>query len=149
MHAIQKELLVEASQETAFNVFTGKMGLWWPKTHHIGTSPMVDAIVEPKPDGRWYSTHEDGSEMIIGKVLTWDPYGKLVLAWQVNGQFTYDPALITEVELNFIPESPTTTRIKFEHRDMDKLMGGEKVIEDMERGWWYILNLYKEVTNAT
>jgi len=87
--------------------------------------------------------------MIIGKVMTWDPYGKLVLAWQVNGQFTYDPALITEVELNFIPESPTTTRIKFEHRDMDKLMGGEKVIEDMERGWWYILNLYKEVTNAT
>lgn len=148
MQSIRKELLVEASQEIAFNVFTGKMGLWWPKTHHIGTSPMVDSIVEPKTDGRWYSTHEDGSEVNIGKVLAWDPNGRLVLAWQVTGQFKYDPSIITEVELNFIPEGPTTTRVKFEHRDIDKLTGGEKVIENMDGGWWFILNQYKEVANA-
>ncbi len=27
-------------------------------------------------------------------------------------------------------------------------MGGAKVIQDMDQGWGYIMNLYKEVTDA-
>ncbi|MFC0518047.1 SRPBCC family protein [Mucilaginibacter angelicae] len=147
MQPIRKELLVEAAQETAFNVFTQQMDLWWPKTHHIGSCAMTAAVLEPKPDGRWYTVHEDGSEANVGKVLTWDPYGRLVLAWQINGNFKYDPELVTEVEVNFITEGPKTTRVKFEHRNLDKLLGGEKVIADMDQGWGHIMNLYKAVAD--
>ena len=148
MQPIRKELILQVPQEMAFNVFTREIDLWWPKTHHIGSSPMKEAVLEPKPAGRWYSIHEDGSEANVGKVLAWDPFNRVVLAWQINGNFKYDPELISEVEVCFIPEGPKTTRVTLEHRDLDKLMGGEKVIQDMDKGWGYIMNLYKEVTYA-
>lgn len=147
MHLIKKELLVKASQETAFRVFTERIGDWWPKSHHIGKTPMTNTILEQKPEGRWYSTHEDGTECTIGKVLEWDPYGRVLIAWQVNGNFQYDPGLISEIEVLFHAEAPGLTLVTMEHRDLEKLAGGAKVIDDMDNGWGYILNLYKQLAD--
>jgi hypothetical protein len=144
IESIRKDLLVEASQETAFKVFTEKMDLWWPRTHHIGKSPMTELVLESGINGRWYSRHEDGSEQDVGYVLTWDPYDLLVLAWQINGNFQFDPTLVTEVEVLFIVEAPEKTRIKFEHKNMERL-GGGKAVESMDEGWGKILELYKSV----
>jgi hypothetical protein len=144
---ISKTLLVQASQETAFRVFTQHIDQWWPKTHHVGQCPMVESVLEQQQGGRWFSRHEDGSEVEIGKVLTWDPYTQVILAWQINGNFQYVPELITEVEVNFIAEGPKTTRVELAHRDLQKLMGGSKVIGQMDEGWGMILNLYKEVAD--
>ena len=145
IESIRKELLVEVSQETAFKVFTEKMDLWWPRTHHIGKSPMTELVLEPKLNGRWYSRHEDGSEQNVGYVLTWDPHDRLILAWQVNGNFQFDPNLITEVEVLFIVEAPGTTLVKFEHKNLERL-GGGKAVESMDEGWGKILELYKNQT---
>ncbi len=144
---IKKEILVEASQQTAFEVFTRQMGHWWPKTHHIGKSPMTDCVLEPNNGGRWYSRHDDGSEADNGYVLNWDPYARVVLVWQIDGNFQYKPDLITEVEINFIPESPEHTRVTLEHRNLDKLLGGAKVIASMDEGWGLILNMYKKIAD--
>jgi len=142
---INKELQVNASQETCFNVFTQRMDAWWPKAYHVGACPMRNAVLEAKPGGRWYSAHADGSEVNIGKVLTWNPYGLLVLAWQIDGNFQYDPNLTTEVEVQFIAESATSTLIKFAHRNLEKLSGGAKVVEGMDQGWGDIMQLYKGI----
>ena len=142
---IKKELVLEASQETCFNVFTRKMDSWWPKTHHVGSTPLLETVLEPKPEGRWYTKHEDGSEMTVGYVLTWDPYGLLILNWQIDSNYHCDPELRTDVVVRFIAEGPTRTRIRFEHRDLDKLGGGAKVITDMDEGWGMILLLYKNL----
>ncbi|SHM40618.1 SRPBCC family protein [Mucilaginibacter sp. OK098] len=142
---IKKELLVEASQATAFKVFSEQMDLWWPRTHHIGKSPMTEQVLEPGPNGRWFSRHEDGSEANIGHVLQWDPNGLLVLAWKINGDFQYDPELLTEVEVQFIPQGPKTTTVKFEHKNLNRLTG-PKVVESMDKGWSDILELYKNIT---
>jgi hypothetical protein len=56
-NSVYKEVQVNASQETAFEVFTQKMDLWWPKTHHVGSCPMVESVLEGKKGGRWYSKH--------------------------------------------------------------------------------------------
>jgi uncharacterized protein YndB with AHSA1/START domain len=143
---IKKEVLVAASQETAFNVFTQKMDLWWPRTHHVGSCPMTETVLEPGINGRWYSKHEDGSEVNVGQVLVWDPFSRLMLNWQINGDFQYTPTLRSEVEVQFIAEGPKQTRVKFEHRDLDQLTGGAKVIESMDEGWGLIMSLYKNVT---
>jgi hypothetical protein len=34
-----------------------------------------------------------------------------------------------------------------EHRDLEKLAGGAKIIEDMDNGWGFILNLYKQIAD--
>lgn len=141
--SIKKELTVEATQQTAFEVFTNKMDLWWPRSHHIGTSDMTEVVVEPYVNGRWYTKHTDGSEANVGYVLTYQPYDLFVLAWQINGDFKCNPDLITEVVVEFIPEGPNTTRVKFEHKDLQKL-GNGKTVESMDQGWGTMMELYKK-----
>ena len=148
MNTINKEVLVAASQETAFRVFTENINRWWPKSHHVGKFPMKEMILEGHAGGRWFSRHEDGTEVKVGYVRTWDPFAHLVLIWQIDGNFQCDPDLISEVKVHFIPEGPKTTRVTLEHGDLDKLMGGAKVIESMDQGWGMIMNLYKEVADA-
>jgi len=149
MQPIRKEVLVEASQETAFQVFTERMDLWWPKSHHVGKTPVVESVLEPGSKGRWFTRHEDGSEVNVGYVLVWEPFGRLVLVWQIDGNFHCNPRIHSEVEVIFSSEGPQMTRVKLEHRDLEQLMGGAKVIEDMDLGWGYILDLYVGVTNKT
>ena len=145
MESIKKEVVVEASQETSFKVFTEKIDQWWPKELHVGKAPLGESILEAGPAGRWYSTHEDGSDVTIGYILTWDPFSRLILAWQIDGNFIYDPNLVSEIEVNFIVEGPTRTRVKMEHRDLEKLRGGVKVIDQMDEGWGYILSRYQKL----
>lgn len=138
---IKKQLTVSAPIEKAFRVFTANMSTWWPKQHHIGKSPLEQCIIEPKLEGRWYEVCEDGSECNWGKVLAWEPPQRLVLAWQLNSKFEYDPALITEVEVRFVALSPTQTRVDFEHRNLDRL-GNVGTIKEMDGGWGMILDQY-------
>ena len=140
--SIKKEFTVAASQKTAFDVFTQKMDLWWPRSHHIGSADMTEMVVETHVGGRWYSKHADGSEANCGHVLIYQPYDLFVLAWQINADFKCAPDLVTEVAIEFIPESTSTTRIRFEHKDLHKL-GNGKVVESMDGGWGMILQLYK------
>ncbi|HXO77508.1 MAG TPA: SRPBCC family protein [Puia sp.] len=141
--SITKELIVETSQANAFTVFTGNMDSWWPRTHHIGKTPMTELVLEPGVNGRWFSRHEDGSEVDIGYVLVWQPYDVLVLAWQVNAKFEYAPEIVTEVEVQFIPNGPQTTLVKLEHKNLTRL-GEGKHVDGMDEGWGMILQLYKK-----
>ncbi len=85
LDSVRKALMVEASAERAFRVFTEKLGAWWPvATHHIGKVPARTVMIEPREGGRWYEQGEDGSECNWGRVLVWDPPRRLVLAWQIT-----------------------------------------------------------------
>lgn len=104
----------------AFDVFTSRMGTWRPKEHHIGKTPFVDIVVEPRIEGRWYERCEDGSECQWGRVLAWEPPARLVLAWQLDTTFQFNPQLVTEVEVRFTSLDASSTRIDFEHRNLDR-----------------------------
>ncbi len=145
MISIAKELTVEAPQDVTFRVFTEEMDSWWPRSHHVGRTPMVKMVLEPKRDGRWYSTHEDGEVCDVGYVQEYAPSSRVVLVWQLNGDFKYDTGLHTEVELNFIATGTNTTRVTFEHRNVESL---GKSIEGMDQGWGMILDLYAKVAKS-
>ena len=90
---------------------------------------------------------EDGSECDTGKVLAWEPPHRLVLAWQLNPDWQYDPNLITEVEVKFIPEGERKTRVELEHRYIERM--GEKAevarnAVDSPNGWGAILELFRQ-----
>jgi len=132
---IKKELVIAAAQDTCFNVFTQKMDLWWPREYHVGQCPMVEMLLESGTGGRWYTRHEDGSEVNVGTVLTWNPFELLVLNWQIDANFRYNPKVVTEVEVKFIAEGAGTTRVLLEHKDLDRMGEGGKAIESMDGGW--------------
>jgi uncharacterized protein YndB with AHSA1/START domain len=141
--SVKKELVINASQQTAFKVFIEQIHLWWPRSHHTGSADMTGTVIEQKVNGRWYSTHADNTEADIGYVMQYDPYDLLVLAWQLDGDFKCDPTLVTEVVVEFIAEGPQTTLVKFEHQNLHKL-NNDKTALSMNEGWGMILNLYKQ-----
>lgn len=143
--SLQKQVVVEAPPERAFRVFTEKFDSWWPRGHHIGKSDMKTAIMESRANGRWYEVGVDGSECDWGRVLVWDPPRRLVLAWQLNGKWEYDPSLVTEVEVTFTPVGAASTRVVLEHRNLERFGELEQQVRksiDSPEGWGGLLQLY-------
>jgi uncharacterized protein YndB with AHSA1/START domain len=95
---IKKSVLVAASPERAFQVFTEDMSTWWPlRSHHIGKVDAERVIIEPFVGGRWFERGVDGSECDWGKVRTWDSPRRLVLSWEITSDWRHDPSIQTEV----------------------------------------------------
>jgi len=144
---VRKSLTVQASVALAFRVFTEEFDAWWPRTHHIGKAPMKKAIVEGRAGGRCYTEQTDGTECDWGTVLVWDPPNRLVMAWQIEGDWTYQPdvAKSSEVEVRFTAESDGSTRIDLEHRHLERHGAGAAAMRtavDSPNGWSGILQLY-------
>lgn len=149
---IKKRITVEVPVERAFRVFTENFDAWWPRQHQIGKSKMKNAVLEQKLGGRWYEVGEDGTECDWGRVLAWDPPRHLVLAWQLDAQFRFDPNLVTEVEVHFTAAGPKTTIVDLEHRNLERY--GEagpqiKAILGSDQGWGGCLSNYANVAAAS
>jgi uncharacterized protein YndB with AHSA1/START domain len=142
---VRKSVFVNASQAQAFEVFTAGMGRWWPNSHKLSEATELDAqIIEPKQGGRWYQRMIDGSECEIGSVAAWEPPARVLLIWQLNAQWTFDPDVTTEVEVLFTPEG-SGTRVELEHRNLERLgdtAEGFREAIDAPGGWSGLLELY-------
>ncbi len=142
---VRKSVLVNATPAHAFETFTTNMGRWWPKTHSTAKSPQKQVVMEPRGGGRWYEIGEDGSETEWGHVIAWEAPARVLLAWQLNGAWTYDKDFVTEVEVAFVPEGDAV-RVTLEHRNLERY--GEKTDAtraalDSDGGWNGMMMLYK------
>jgi len=149
---VRKSLLVAASPERAFEVFTALIDRWWPKAHGLGTTPVVASVIEPFVGGRWYTRHEDGAEVTVGHVRAWEPPGRFVVGWEISADWKPEPrvALSSEVEVRFIAEGERT-RVELEHRDFERMgaEGGATMRKGVDGGWPAILELYAREVAAT
>jgi uncharacterized protein YndB with AHSA1/START domain len=149
---VRKSIRVEAPPQRAFEIFTANMGRWWPRTHSINKfSPIADVVVEPRSGGRWYERGEDGSECSWGEVLAWEPPSRLVLAWQISAQWQYDPNLLTEVEVRFVPEGASATRVELEHRHLERYGEAAEGVRGMfesPAGWSGVLESFAASATA-
>jgi uncharacterized protein YndB with AHSA1/START domain len=144
---VRKSILVLAERVRAFDVFTAGLGRWWPATHSIGSSPLKEAIMEPRAGGRWFERGEDGSECDWGRVLVWEPPSRVVLAWQIDAQWRFDPNLVTEVEVTFTPEGDAT-RVELEHRNIERFgdqADAARAALDSPGGWGGLLERFAAV----
>ena len=145
-NSIRRVIGVQAPQEIAWRVFTGKMGTWWPlAVYRIGKASAVDAVIEPHVGGRWYERGEDGSTCDWGRVLVWEPPSRLLLTWDVSADWQYDPALKTEIEVRFIADGADRTRVEFEHRRLDRYGARRdemRRIYDTEGDWGRLLQSF-------
>ncbi len=143
---VRKEITVEASQARAFSVFTQEHGAWWPlATHHIGSAAAETAIIEPRTGGRWFERAADGSECDWGRVLVWDPPGRLVLSWEISADWKHDSSIDTQVEVRFVALGPALTRVELEHRRLDSFGAAAEQMRgifDSEGGWNGVLKLF-------
>ena len=145
--AVKKTITVEASPERAFEVFTDQVDTWWPRSHHIGKSPMKKCLIEGWEGGRCYSEQVDGTDCVWGHILVWEPPHRLVLAWQITHEWGYNPDLAkaSEVEVRFTPVSASETRVDLEHRCFERMGSGAEAMRtavDSSGGWGMLLQLF-------
>jgi uncharacterized protein YndB with AHSA1/START domain len=149
---VLKTITVKASVEKSFRVFTAGLDTWWPRTHHIGKSPMTRGILEGRAGGRCYSEQEDGTECDWGEVLVWEPPHRFIMAWKVTPQWGYepDPAKSSEVEVRFTPVGDST-RVDLEHRYFERHGAGAEVMRtaiDSPGGWGGLMEMFRAQAEA-
>jgi uncharacterized protein YndB with AHSA1/START domain len=150
---VRQSITVRASVERAFRVFTAEFDSWWPRSHHIGKSPMTKSVIEGRVGGRCYSEQESGEDCPWGTVLAWDPPHSFVFAWQITPEWQFEPDLAksSEVQVTFTPVGEKQTRVDLEHRHFSRYgAGGNTMREGVggPGGWGELLKTYATTVNG-
>jgi uncharacterized protein YndB with AHSA1/START domain len=145
---IHRAVDVKAPLARAFELFTGRMGDWWPRGRTVGPSDHVAIVIEPQVNGRWFERAADGVETDWGKVLAWEPPSRVLLAWQLGVDWTYNPDFLTEVEITFIALPHGGTRVNLEHRNLERF-GDQAAARraQLDGGWPGKLAGYADLAN--
>jgi hypothetical protein len=148
--SVRKTFVVRADPAAAFHAFAHRMHEWSPASHSL-TGSRTNIIIEPHVEGRWYEIGEGGAEADWGKVLAWEPAQRMLLAWQLNASFNFDPELITEVEVRFEDAGDGSTRVEFEHRNLERFgAAAPDIFKSLngEDGWSGSLQNYANLLDA-
>lgn len=147
---IERTVTVKAPPSRAFEAFTTDMVRWWPKAHNIAAKPFAAIVLEPRPGGRWFERAEDGAETNWGKVLAWEPPGRLLLAWQIGGDWKFDSDLVTEVELTFAGTEDGATKVTLTHRNLERFGdSAQKMADQLGGGWGGLLQGFADFAHAS
>jgi len=144
---VRRDILVEASAEKAFSVFTERLGDFKPPEHNLLEAPLAETVFEPRVGGHIYDRGTDGTVCRWARVLVYDPPRRVVFSWDIGPtwQLETDPENASEVEVRFIEEAADRTRVELEHRNIDRHgPGWEAVAEGVghDEGWPLYLARY-------
>jgi len=151
--SIRHEIVVDASIERAFSVFTDGFGSFKPREHNLLQSEIAETVFEPRVGGRIYDRGVDGSECRWARVLAYEPPDRVVFSWDISPQWRLESDLdkASEVEVRFVAERPDRTRVDLEHRNLDRHGDGWEAVRegvDAEGGWPLYLQRYADVIAA-
>lgn len=143
---VRHSLEVEAPRAHAFDVFTRRIDLWWPREHHIGKEPLKEVVMEPREGGRVFERGIMGAECDWGRVLVWEPPVRLVVSWQIDYEWQYQPDIsrCSEYEVRFFELTRQRTRVDFEHRGFERhgVPGGQTIRDSVNKGWGGLLERF-------
>jgi len=151
--SFKTSITVKAPIERAFTVFTEGFDSWWPRSHHIGTTEMAAAVLEPRVNGRWHERGVDGSECDWGQVLVWDPPRHVALSWHLTGAWNYDPdpAKASRIDVRFVGDGDGSTRVELEHSGLDRHGSDWMKVRDgisSDGGWSNLLATFADVAGG-
>jgi hypothetical protein len=113
---IRLSLEVACPAGQAFELWTRRIGTWWPPDHTVsGERDFV--VLDGAPGGRIYERTADGVEHEWGRVTLWEPPARLGYSWYI-GRTAADA---TFVQVSFVPVGEQRTVIEIEHRGWERL----------------------------
>ncbi|MFN8075432.1 MAG: SRPBCC family protein [Kineosporiaceae bacterium] len=144
---VLQSVVVPLAPEQAFDLFTARFGTWWPASHSVSPKGMAECVLESGEGGRWYELDADGGRCDWGSVLAWEPPARLVLAWGLQADYSFDADLehSSEVEVTFVPVDGGT-RVDLEHRHFARHGDGAAGVHgsvSSEGGWPLLLDLFR------
>jgi uncharacterized protein YciI len=133
---IRREILVDANPETAFEVFTERLGLWWPLAELSVYG--ADATVA-FTDGQIIERSADGRAAVWGTVTRWEPPEAVAFSWH-PGQ----PAdRASQVEVTFAAAAGQT-RVRLEHSGWEAFADPAAARAEYDHGWPMVLDRYRD-----
>lgn len=137
-HAVE----VDAPPQLAFDLFTQRLGSWWPIAYTFFGPDFADAAIDPTPGGRWFERNLQGQEVAWGEVRVYEPPHRLGLTFAIGAdRKPTSPAHASQVEVRFdAVNSGTRVEVRhwhFEHHgdDAQAMRAGM----DSAQGWPTIL----------
>jgi uncharacterized protein YndB with AHSA1/START domain len=136
---VRKELKVRLTKEAAFKLFTAEIGTWWPlPSHSVGGDDAQTCYFEGRAGGRIYEVMSDGREAEWGRVVTWEPYDRVVFTWYPGRT----PVSAQEVTVTF-SDFPGGTRVELVHVGWEIRGADAQTDRDgYDMGWDFVLSNY-------
>ncbi len=134
---VRKQRDIPLGPERAFELFTARMGEWWPLlTHSIAEHDAVGVRFEGRIGGRVVELTSDGTEHVWAEVRTWDPPHRVVLSWHP----AVEPEAASTVEVRFVATG-AGCRLELEHHDLEEHGEvGRNMREQYDPGWDEVLD---------
>jgi uncharacterized protein YndB with AHSA1/START domain len=132
MDPVTAGVTVELPRARAFDLFTQGMGSWWPREFSWARQSLERIGVEPRDGGLAYEIGPHGFLVNWGRITTWEPPDRFVLAWQIAPDRSPqpDPSQASEVEVRFSDSGGGATRVEVEHRCWDRHGEGAREYRD-------------------
>jgi len=145
--ALQVEIAVDVPVEHAFRVFTERFDEIKPREHNLLAVPIEKTVLEPRVGGAVYDVGTDGSRCTWARVLAYEPPDRLIISWDISPswQIETDHSRCSEVEINFVPETPNRTHVVLQHRHLDRHGDGWEGFTSLDTGggWPLYLERYR------
>jgi uncharacterized protein YndB with AHSA1/START domain len=119
--------------EHAFDVWTSRIGTWWPADHTVTGDRGAEIVLEAGVGGRIYERAPGGVEHEWGEVTVWEPPTRLGYLWHLSR----DRAQATEVEIRFLAQGGDATRVEIEHSGWERLGADAEQWRDRNTGGWH------------
>ena len=133
---IRREILVDADPATAFEVFTGRIGQWWPleDLSVYGSGGSVGFT-----DGRIVERSAAGEATVWGTVTRWEPGAALAFTWHPGGP----PEQASDVEVTFTA-ADSQTLVTLTHAGWERFADPAATRAEYEQGWPVVLSRYRD-----
>lgn len=131
MQPLELSFAVACAPEHAFDVWTRRTSLWWPKSHTVSGDPRLDVAFEPRAGGRIVERTPEGDEHVWGEITRFEPPRRLAYRWHLR----QDPADATEVEITF-DTAPGGTQVTIVHSGWERLGERAGAARERNRGGW-------------
>jgi uncharacterized protein YndB with AHSA1/START domain len=129
--AVHETVQVNCPVEKAFELFTTRMGEWWPLDKaSYGGDRAQGIFLEPRVGGRFYERFSDGDQLQVGEVVACEPPRRIMFTW-ATGDWEGE----TEVEVTFTPHDEGTL-VDLTHRGFDRIGPLGPDVADKFRGGW-------------
>lgn len=137
--AVRKTSTVPLGVEAAFDLFTARVGEWWPTaTHSIHEEDVKEVRLEGRVGGRMVEVTTDGREYSWADVLAWNPPERFVLSWHPN----LEPEAASRLEVTFRAVEGGT-EVVLVHSGWEEFGERGVVLRDnYEGGWESVLSRY-------
>lgn len=142
---LRREVLVQAGPELAFEVFTDRIGQWWPLATHSVYGAATDVVDVAFVDGRIVETSPGKPDSVWGTVTSWEPPHRVAFTWHPG----HEAVDATTVEVSFTATDDGRTLVRLEHRGWELRSDGVSAREEYGQGWPVVIGAFRDEAART